>query len=305
MKQVLFTFLTFTIISCQQSKRYEYIEIGIEKSVFGNTERDEKDGQIILAKTDSIAYLNAYQKFCISEKVAKDMEEVYGTSPIMPIDFKLLDEQGNNISSLIHFNKIDSLKAGIRSRIFTMKNSVKENVKEYRKKEVTDFKNSAKIDSAKINELEPYFYIKKDKFDPDGRVWYKPKSAPKYVNRNGIYCYFQSIDGIPSNLRLKLQYHDDEWLFLYKVQFLIDGKAFEFIPTDTETDSGNGGQIWEWFDEPLRKSHAELLYALANAKSAEMKLIGKKYYDIKTITTTQIRSIKRTLELYKAMGGMY
>lgn len=304
-KIILLGILIITIVSCQQSKKYEYVELGTKESIFGGTERDEKDGVTIRAKTDSIAYLEAYQKFCISEKVSKDMEEAYGSSASKPTDFKLLDEQGNNIALTISFDKMDSLKMSVRSRIFEMKNSLKESADAYKEKEIEDFKNSVKIDSSKIKELEPFFNTKKDEFDPDGLVWHKPKSAPKYTNRNGIYCYFQSNNGMPSNLRLRLQYHSDDWLFFHKVQFSIDGKAYEFIPMDTETDSGNGGRIWEWFDESMGKSNTELLDALANAKSAKMKLIGRQYHDIKTITSTEIRDIKRTLDLFKAMGGNY
>ena len=297
--------LIITLVSCQQSRKYEYIRIEIKESIFGGTERNEKDAEIIKAETDSIAYLKAYLKFCISEKVSKDMEEAYGSTSTKPTDFKLIDEKGNNIALLISFEKIDSLKTSIRSRIFETKNSFKERAEEYRNKEISDFKNSVKIDSAKIKELESYFNQKKDEFNPDGLVWHKPKSAPKYANQNGIYCYFQSNNGMPSNLRLRLQYHSDEWLFLKKVQFSIDGTAIEFIPMDTETDSGNGGRIWEWFDESMGKSNTELLDLLSNGKLVKMKLIGRQYYDIKTISSTQIRDIKRTLDLYKAMGGVY
>lgn len=73
---LLFGILIITLVSCEQSKKYEYVELGTKESIFGGTERDEKDGVTIRAKTDSIAYLEAYQKFCISEKVSKDMEEV-------------------------------------------------------------------------------------------------------------------------------------------------------------------------------------------------------------------------------------
>ncbi len=293
------------MVSCQQSKKYEYVEIETRESIFGVTERYEKEGEIIRAKTDSIAYLEAYQKFCISEKVSKDMEESYGSFPTKPTDFKLLDDQGDNIALSIKFDKMDSLKMSVRSRIFEMKNSLKESADSYREKEIEDLKKSVKIDSAKIKELEAYFNIKKDEFDPDELVWYRPKSAPKYTNQNGIYCYFQSNNGIPSNLRLRLQYYADNWLFFNKVQFSIDGKAYEFIPMNTETDSGNGGLIWEWFDEYMGKSNTRLLDALANAKSAKMKLIGRQYHDIKTISSTEIKDIKRTLDLYEAMGGEY
>ena len=72
-----------------------------------------------------------------------------------------------------------------------------------------------------------------------------------------------------------------------------------------ETDIVNGGYIWEWFDEALSESDKELIYSLANAKSAKMKLIGSQYYNEKVITQVRINSIKTVLDLYKAMGGQY
>ena len=106
-------------------------------------------------------------------------------------------------------------------------------------------------------------------------------------------------------LRFRVQYYSDDWLFFKKIQFSIDYNAYEYIPSDTETDSGNGGKIWEWFDEALTGRDKTLIYALADAKSAKMKFIGRQYYDIKTITKNQITDMKRVLELYRAMGGVY
>ena len=161
------------------------------------------------------------------------------------------------------------------------------------------------VDSAKIKELLPFFKVKKDEFDPNGKIIYTPKSAPKYINRNGIYCYFIVNDGNPGPLRFVVQYYADDWLFFKKIQFSIDDSAYEFVPLNTETDNGDGGKIWEWFDESLTPTDQDLIYALSNAKSAKMKFIGKQYYDIKVINKAQITDIKRTLDLYHAMGGSY
>jgi len=302
--KLILLFFILLVLSCQ--KRYEYIELRTKKSFFGESERVVKNSETIRAKNDSIAYMEAYLKFCINEKMFEDIEEVFDNPGIAkPISFKLIDKQGNDIALFINFDKIDSLKTALRSSVFKMENISKRIADKNRESEISEFKNSVRIDSQKIKELEPYFNARRDEFDTRGIVWHKPKSAPNYTNRNALYCYFYSIDGIPGNLRLRLQYHDDSWLFFNKVQFSIDGKAFEFIPMNTETDSGNGGRIWEWFDESMGNTNAELLNALANAKSAKMKLIGRQYHKIKTITQTQIDDIRRTLELYKAMGGNY
>ena len=131
------------------------------------------------------------------------------------------------------------------------------------------------------------------------------KSAPKYANRNGIYCYFNVENNKPGPLRFRVQYYADNWLFFSAIQFSIDNNAYQFNPMKTETDCGDGGMIWEWFDEALSPSDKDLIYALSEAESAKMKFLGKKYYDIKTISKGQVADIKRALDLYHAMGGSY
>ena len=217
----------------------------------------------------------------------------------IPIGFKLYNSDGEDITD-IYFNSKLTEEEAIESSILAMDNVVKRsNNSKQAKAEET------KIDSVKIKELLPFFKVKKDEFDPNGKTWYEPKSAPQYTNRNGIYLYFAVQNGKVAALRFRVQYYSDDWLFFKKIQFSIDENAYEYIPSNTETDCGNGGKIWEWFDEALTGSDRDLIYALVEAKSAKMKFIGRQYYDIKTITRNQISDMKRALELYRAMGGRY
>lgn len=158
------------------------------------------------------------------------------------------------------------------------------------------------VDSVKVKSLAKYFRTKKDEFDPNGVVWYKPKSSPIYINANGIYLYFQKQGNVAENLRFQLQYFADDWLFFNHVQFLVDSQAYTFYPTRVETDHGDG-YIWEWFDSPVLSSDWPLIKALANAKTAKMKLVGRQYHKVKTVTPAQITAMKQTLELFEAMGG--
>lgn len=308
MKRILFFLIMLSMIlfeSCEFKKSYKYIEIISEESVFGGTNIKEKDPKTIMAVSDSAAYLEAYQTFCISQKVNNDMKESMGKTYSTPLRFKLLDKEKNDVTNSVFFENKEKLEKEIENRIFSMTNSIKESVDKIKEEKIETFRKTANIDSFKIKELKPYFNEKKDEFDPSGLVWHKPKSAPQYTNMNGIYCYFQTNKGVPSNLRFRIQYHADNWLFFRKVQFSIDDEAYEYIPSNTETDSGHGGKIWEWFDEPIRESDKELINALLKANSAKMRFIGRQYYDIKTITKSQLNDIKRTIELYQAMGGKY
>lgn len=303
-KILIFIFSLLAFTSCENKKSYEYVEVINEESFFGGTDLKEKEAEIIKATNDSSAYLEAFQRFCISVKVNNDMKTSLGKTFSTPKNFKLYDDKGNDISSISFPNKYIREKE-IQERIFALKNSIQESVDNNKKEVQESFSKTVTIDSAKVKQLEKSFRIKTDEFSNDNKKWYKPKSAPTYTNANGIYCYFQTENGMPSNLRFRLQYYNDDWLFFSRVQFSIDGKAYEYIPVNTETDSGNGGYIWEWFDESISESDKELIIALSNAKSAKMKLIGKQYYDTKTINQSQINAIKQTIDLYRAMGGQF
>ncbi len=294
---VLITFLT----SCDKS--YKYVEKVTEESILGGTDIKEKDEETIIAKDDSTAFLEAFKKFCISVKVNKDMAQSMGKTYSTPLSFKLLNDKGEDITNTTLFATRTQREKEIEEQIFSMKNSIQDAVENNKKEKAEEYKQNAKIDSAKIKELKPFFRVRKDEFSTTGKTWYEPKSAPSYINRNGLYCYFQTENDMPTNLRFRMQYYSDEWLFFSKVQFSIDGKAYEYVPNGTETDNGDGGHIWEWFDQSVSESDKELLNALANAKTAKMKLIGRQYFDIRNISQEQIKGIKRTLELYTAMGG--
>lgn len=295
--------LTLALYSCDNNKTYKYVEVVQDEGILGGTDTKDKEEKPIKAANDSSAYLQAYQNFCISVKVNKDMKTSLGKTYSTPKSFKLYDDKGKEISNTVFFADKEKSEKEIEERIFSMKNNIQESVDNSKKEKAESFKQSASIDSSKVKELTKYFRQKKDEYSNDNKIWYQPKSSPIYANANGIYCYFCTENGVPSNLRFRLQYYADDWLFFKSVRFSIDGKAYEYAPMKTETDSGDGGYIWEWFDESISDSDKDLIYALANAKSAKMKLDGRQYYKEKGITQEQINSIKKTLDLYKAMGG--
>lgn len=296
----LLCLIGFFIFVTSCNKSYKYIEIVEERDfISGELKTKEKDPEIIYAESDSAAYCEAYQRFCIALKVRNDMLKEGIGEVATPTEFKLFDEQDNNIALSVSFTNTDSILGNIYKKVMELPSTVSS--------DYTILSNEQhSIDSVKIKFLEQYFNKEKDEFDTDGRIWYKTKSCPKYANRNGIYVYFATKDNIPEKLRFRVQYYADNWLFFKKISFSIDGKAFDYIPLRTETDSGNGGKIWEWSDEAItNENDKELLNALSTAKSAKMKFMGTQYYDIKTISKSQIEDIKRTLELYKAMGGVF
>lgn len=149
-----------------------------------------------------------------------------------------------------------------------------------------------------------------DKDEFSGFSWVKPKDAPKYRNRNGVFCYFQLEDGRASNFRFVYQYYADDWLFIKNMIFNFDGEQNTTIVPQMETDCGSGGMIWEWCDENVTKDGSsgvteQFIKDIINAKTVKVKMNGQQYYDTKTLTEQQIKSIKNTYEYYVAMGGKF
>ena len=159
---------------------------------------------------------------------------------------------------------------------------------------------------AKIASLKPLFNEKKDEFQDN--CWVEPKNAPAYRNRNGVYCYFSIKDEVPENFRFVFQYYADEWLFIRNMIFNIDGENITISPK-MDTDCGYGGMIWEWCDASVNNDYGsvneEFIKKLANAKSVKVKMNGSQYYDTKTLTAAQIKSIKDTYDYYLSLGGRF
>lgn len=294
MTKNLFLLLSLLVLSSCK-KNYKYIEKIETQSISGLLEKEDKVSEI-KAENDTAAYLQAHLKFLISQEVQNDMNKASGVGYSNSLSFMLFNDKGENITNLDFKNK-DKRISEISSSISSLDSL---------SYAVTPEINRTKIDSAKIKELKSFFKEKKDEFSPQGISWIKPKSSPMYTNQNGIYSYFKNENNVVSNFRFRVQFYSKDWLFFSKIQFSIDGTAYEYIPSKTETDSGNGGYIWEWCDQEVSGNNdKKLLLALANAKTAKMKFIGRQYYDIKNISKEQITSIKRTIDYYKALGGNF
>lgn len=171
------------------------------------------------------------------------------------------------------------------------------------KETFSDVTNASEIDSTALKKLLPFFKVKKDEFDPNGRLKYVCKDSPEAPKGSAMYCYFEQINNTVADLRFRMQFENKEWLFIRKCQFLIDNIVYEYYPSDFEFNAGNPGRVCEWFDDSINESNAGLIKALSKAKEAKVKVIGRHYHTVIVISPQQIESINNTLTLYSAMGG--
>ncbi len=61
----------------------------------------EKDPYVIESKDDVEAYISAFKRFSLSQKLKKDSMEVLGDSSCVPIKFKLFDSNNADIASSV------------------------------------------------------------------------------------------------------------------------------------------------------------------------------------------------------------
>lgn len=288
MKKIILLFFITICFSCTQKKKYQYVLTVMDEKLSGITEKVQNEPLLFESLSDSTAILDAYLKFSIAKKSNLDFKEAKVRTYTTPLSYILLNDKGEDITNDMHKYDIKKSLSSIDSTVSLFESSIKEIVK--------NIKAEIKVDSSEINRLKPLFKSKTDEFSPDKNVWITPLVSPKYRNMNGTYCYFSQ-----NNLRFVFQYHDDDWLFIRKLQFLIDDVAFEYIPVEIKRDNDRTG-ITEWFDEQVSFRNNELIEALAKAKKVKIKLIGDNYVDYRTVSAKEILSIKNTLDYYKALG---
>lgn len=106
MKRIITALILILLIS-SCTRRYKYVEIIREHQIFGGARIATKEEITIRAKSDTAAYLEAYEKFCISKVVYFGMKERYGMPELLdyPIGFKLYNSKGIDISDIRFISK--------------------------------------------------------------------------------------------------------------------------------------------------------------------------------------------------------
>ncbi|MDO9593810.1 MAG: hypothetical protein Q7J19_02325 [Lutibacter sp.] len=174
--------------------------------------------------------------------------------------------------------------------------------------------NIIRDEEKKNNELKIELATKKMKKKVDkleNITWYQDKTSPQYINYNGFFLYIGDSGYNYPTLRLRIQYKDNDWLFIEKYIIYVDGLKYKTIETkygDVKRDNGSGG-VWEWIDISIDKYNEDdvndfdVIRAMINGKDVKIKFIGSQYSKVKTITKEQKNALKNVLEVYEVLGG--
>jgi len=143
--------------------------------------------------------------------------------------------------------------------------------------------------------------MKKNTDKIEGVDWYRDKSSPAYNNQNGFFLYAGKRDAGSPWLRLRIQYHGDDWLFIESFIVVADGQRFERGPVRFERD--HDSMVWEWYDENLSDADLQMIKAIIASKEAVIRFNGRQYRKDKEITASQKAALQNVLYAYKALGG--
>lgn len=284
MKKVLLLMLMMIgLACCSRMNNYTYTTRSINR--LGD---EDTKIEVFKALSDSLAFIEAYERHFISEKTFYDVQALLkDTASYRDLGFSLTDDKGRDILS-IPFHDRDSI---IKSLYYDI-------VTPYKVKYDSMLADMAK-DRIKVDELKPFFNFDVDEFEKC--TWVKPKDSPKSITENGIYCYFSLVNGKACNLRFKIQYRADDWLFIRSYKILIDGDSYDYNPNKIERDHCDF--IWEWSDAQVTPYSEMLLNSLKHSKAAKIRFVGRQYNQDRNITPKQLVSIKRTMDLFYSLGG--
>ena len=132
---------------------------------------------------------------------------------------------------------------------------------------------------------------------------YMPSGASMENTKNGFYLYFDERTS-PQPLRLRVQYYGDDPLNFNRIDFLIDGFEYTYLPAKKQNGRVYGKMIWENCDEPLGTPDKDLLYALTHCQWARMSLVGHDGINhVKMLSDEQLEGLRAVLQLYLLRGG--
>ncbi|MDB4090924.1 hypothetical protein N9528_01200 [Crocinitomicaceae bacterium] len=181
-----------------------------------------------------------------------------------------------------HLDSVQKLKESLLDIIYG-------NLYEYAEEQGWD-----KMSKSEFEKLEETLKVKGDEFSKS--QLYEHPSSPKFINKNGFYLYYlkTSSDSNPI-FALKAQYLDDDWLFIESAEASVDGALYSLDIGNWERDN-SGGKIYEWGF--MRNPSYNLIVNIIKSKTTKIRYDGSKYYDDRTISSTQKSAMKDVLQVY-------
>jgi len=140
--------------------------------------------------------------------------------------------------------------------------------------------------------------------DPvEGITWYRARTSPTYVNRNGFFLYIGRETGKAVTLRFKIQYFGSDWLFINSYIINVDGTKYEIQVDSGDLNRDNDSDVWEWYDVIPSSENIAMLKAISTSKHTVVRMVGDQYKKDVVISTTQKQALSTMFTVYTGLGG--
>lgn len=137
----------------------------------------------------------------------------------------------------------------------------------------------------------------------EGISWYRAKSSPAYVNRNGFFLYIGKENGKDAYLRFRIQYFGSDWLFINSYIINVDGIKYEIQADSGDFNRDNDSDVWEWYDVTPTSENIAMLRAISKSKNTIVRMVGDQYHKDVVITLTQKQALKTMFTVFMSLGG--
>lgn len=207
--------------------------------------------------------------------------------------------EDNNLTEVnIVLSKLKSSTPEATEQIAAVQ-QMSDELKEIKEKEEAEREQQrlAEIDAklAKMN-------VKED--EVTGVTWYRDKSSTEYVDENSFHLYFGKKEDTGPSLRLRIQYEDEDWLFIDKYIIKTDNETFTIYADFGDVNRDNdGGRVWEWLDILVSSDDYKMIESIIASEKTIIRHEGNQYYDDRTLTKKEKDSLKNVIEAYEALGG--
>lgn len=136
-----------------------------------------------------------------------------------------------------------------------------------------------------------------------GITFYNDKTTTEYNDVNSFHLYIGKNES-RIWLRMRIQYTDDDWLFIESFVIKADDQRFDITPDyfDIERDNASGA-IWEWYDGAVERKEIKVVQAIIASKSTTLRYNGNQYYVDREITAAEKQALQNVLDAFVALGG--
>jgi hypothetical protein len=137
-------------------------------------------------------------------------------------------------------------------------------------------------------------------------TFYYDKGSPQYINtRSEMWLYIAKAQGAQPELRLKITYVADDWLFIERFFFKTDKGTLELNPGSAFAlkRDNEAGKVWEWYDAPVGPDELKVISAIVNSKETVMRYEGQQYNKDRTLSAAEKQRLVSVIEASTALVG--